>query len=77
MENNLCLIISFFQKQRIETVVNMQYFKKAFYDSYSNDILLVLEFADFKIHHHCNKRINLYVLIKAFQGYEVNLQDLE
>lgn len=77
MEQNFCLIISFYQKQRIETAVNIRYFKRAFYDSYSNDILLVLEFADFKIHHQCNKKINLNLLIKAFKGYEVNLQDLE
>ncbi len=66
MENNFCLIIAFYQGQKSEIAVNTRYFKRAFYDSYSSDCLLVLEFADFKIYHDCENKINLDTLIVEF-----------
>ena len=77
MDENFCLIRSFYQGQNVEIAVNMRYFKRAFYDSYSSNCLLVLEFADFKIYHECKKRISLEILINTLKGNEINLQNLE
>lgn len=74
--NDLCLIVSYHQEQREETIINTAYFKRAFYDRYSSD-LLVLEFADFKIYHQYKSKINLRILLEALKGNEINLQNLE
>ncbi len=63
---DLCLITAFHQGQKVEIAVNTRYFKRAFYDSYSSNWLLVLEFADFKIYHDCENKINLDTLIVEF-----------
>lgn len=72
---HLVSLTLFFQGVRVEKIVNMRYFKQAYY----NENTLILEFTEQRFYHQCEKELIPlnYLNRKLCESRIVNLRILE